>query len=111
MTGRRQGALLTRGLQVGPLRLWVQFTQAFQHGRVGCITDTIGRQELEGPSTSRARTAAAVRSEAWGEAAAVSAALLWARVRGPSVVACRWMLAISSPNGSMTAAKQLSRHC
>jgi len=57
--------------------------------------------------------AAAVRSEAWGEAAAVSgaAALLLARVRGPSVATCRCMRAISSANGSITAARQLSRHC
>jgi len=110
MTGRRQGALLTRGHQVGPLRLWVQFAQACKHGRIGCITDTIGRQDLEGPSTSRARTAAAVRSEALGGSSRLRGPTL-ARVRGPSVVACRWMLAISSSNGSMTAARQLSRHC
>jgi len=57
--------------------------------------------------------AAAVWSEVWEEAAAISgaAALLLARVRGPSVAAYRCMRAISSPNGSVVAARQLSRHC
>jgi len=65
------------------------------------------------PSARRARMAAAVRSEAWGDTAAVSgaAALLWARVQGPSAAACRFMRVTCSPNGSMTAARQLSRHC
>jgi len=80
------------------------------------------------PSGRMARTAAAVRSEAWGEAAATSGAapLFWARAvraravravraggdgRGPSVAACRRMRLIRSPNGSITTARQLSRHC
>jgi len=85
---------------------------AGQRGRVCRITDPIRRQELDGaPSSRRARTAAAVRSEAWGKAAAVpgAAALLWARVWEPSVFANLWMQAISSPKGFMTAARQLSR--
>jgi len=32
------------------LRLGVQLALAGQHGQVSCITNTIGRQELEGPS-------------------------------------------------------------
>jgi len=73
----------------------------------------IWRARPGAPSARRARTAAAVRSEAGGEAAAVSGAavLLSARVRGPSVTACSCMRAISSPNGSTTCARQLSRHC
>jgi len=33
------------------------------------------------------------------------------RVRGPSVASCRCMRVISSPNGSIIAARQLRRHC
>jgi len=64
-------------------------------------------------SARRARTAAAVRSEALGKAATVSdaAALLWARVRAPSAAACQFMRAISSPSESITAVRQLRPHC
>jgi len=73
----------------------------------------IWRARPGAPSERRARTAAAVLSEAGGEAAAVSgaAALLWARVRGPSVAACRCMRTFNYPKGSITAVSQLSRHC
>jgi len=72
-----------------------------------------GWSSAKGASARRARTALTVRSEAWGEAAADSgaAALLWPRVRGPSVSTCWSMRLIRSPNGSITAARQLSRPC
>jgi len=77
--------------------LWVKLAQSGNHSRVSCITYTIGRQELEGPSR-----------RPFCEEGPDSC---YCTVRGPSVVACRWMRVISSPNGSMTDARQLNRHC
>jgi len=53
----------------------------------------------------------AVRGLGRGSSRPRCAALLLTRVRGQSVFACRWMRAISSHKGSLTAARQLSRHC
>jgi len=95
--------------------LWVQLAQEISRLAASQTPSDVRRWRARpgAPSARRARTAAAVRSESGGEAAAasVSAYLLWARVRGPSVAPCRCMRAISAPNGSITAARQLSRHC
>jgi len=65
------------------------------------------------PSARRARTAAAVRYEAWGEAPAASGAdaPVVARVRGPSASAARFTRATRSSKGSRTEDRKLMRHC
>jgi len=117
MTGRRRGGPLATDSRLGPSACGCSSRR--RAGKAGSAASQTPsdfrswRVHPGAPSARRARGAAAVRCEAWGEAAAVSSAeaLLWARVRGPSVAACRFMRLISSPFGSITAARQLSRRC
>jgi len=90
-------------------------SQAGQHCRVCRVAHTNGGQQLEAlpgtPSARRARTAVAVRSDAWDEVsgAADAAARLLIRVRGPSADVARFTRATSSSRGPRTEDRQLRR--
>jgi len=97
--------------------LWVQLAQACQHSRVGHVTDPLGRQRLEGTSRRPfGQEGLDCRCCPIGGLGRGSSRL---RGRGPAsgpspgadVAACRSMRLIRFPSWSMTAARQLSRHC
>jgi len=110
--------LWERGHQPGDIRLGVQLSQAGQHCRVCRIADTIGGQQLEGPTRSPFGTRGPGRPspfgpKAWDETSGASdaAGRVLARLRGPSAAGARFTRATSSSGGSKTDDRQLRRHC